>query len=187
MTKCNRSFLAMLPIISRHADFAFRRLSRQVREDLVQEVVANCFVAYVRLIERDKQDAAYPSALARYAIRSVKRGRRVGTSQNVDDVTSRYCQLATGATVERLAECDDRHSTRPEDTAMRLDFAAWLDSLSRGRRQIAKSLAAGETTTEVARQLGVCPSRVSQIRNELRESWEDFCDDNPNTKGTPQP
>jgi len=96
------AFLLMLPAIQRHARIAFRDFPDEAREDLVQEAVTNCLVAYVRLVELGKPELAYPTPLAMYAVRQVRSGRRVGSRLNVRDVTSRHCQLAKGIRVGRL-------------------------------------------------------------------------------------
>jgi hypothetical protein len=44
---------------------------------LIQESVANCLVAYVRLVERGKEDLAYPTVLAMFAVKQIRDGRRV--------------------------------------------------------------------------------------------------------------
>ena len=59
-------FLAMLPTIRNVASYAFRDLDEEAQEDLTAEIVANCLVAFVRLVEQGRQDRAYPSALAWY-------------------------------------------------------------------------------------------------------------------------
>jgi hypothetical protein len=83
-----QQFLEMLPTIRYVASFAFRRRPRLVREELMSEVVANCFVAFRRLVARGKADLAYASALAWYAVRQVRQGRRVGNRCQVRDVLS---------------------------------------------------------------------------------------------------
>lgn len=55
-----------------------------------------------------------------------------------------------------------------------VDFTAWLQTLPRRFRQIAKTLAVGETTSNVARKFRMSPGRVSQVRRELKQSWEAF-------------
>ena len=76
--KWHAAFLAMVPVITRYARTCFRDLDPDTREDLVQECVANCLVAFARLVERGKQSIAYPTVLAMYAVRQIKDGRRVG-------------------------------------------------------------------------------------------------------------
>ena len=52
-------FLAMLPTIRRQAAYRLRRLPAEKRAEAVEEVVANTFVSYVRLIEQGKADLAF--------------------------------------------------------------------------------------------------------------------------------
>ena len=100
-------FLEMLPQIRLQARHAFRNQLPSRRQELITEVVANCWVAYVRLIERGLHDVIYASPLARFAIKQVRAGRRVGTKLNVQDVSSGYCQRAKGVKVERLDVLND--------------------------------------------------------------------------------
>ena len=60
----NTLFTAMLPTIIRQARHTLCGLSSDRREDALAEVVANCFVAFTRLVELDKPDLAYPTVLA---------------------------------------------------------------------------------------------------------------------------
>jgi hypothetical protein len=179
------TFLEMLPSIYRAANFAFRRKRRALREDFVAEVIANAFTAFKRLIERGKAQLAYPTVLARFAIRQVLQGRRVGSRLNINDVLSPYAQRCRQFHVQSLHRhyeyghwedlvVEDRRSTPAEVAACRLDFRAWLSRLDHRKREIALRLASGESTTEAASRLGVCPARISQFRTELRNSWQAF-------------
>lgn len=180
------AFLEMLPAIQNQAKVAFRHLPVQRQEDLIAEVTAHAFVAYTRLVERGLTEIAYPTPLAWFAIKQVRSGRRIGVKLNVRDVASSYCRKVKGVTVERLDRFDketgewqeivveDKNSGPAEIAATRLDFAAWLRTLPRRFRQIAKTLAVGETTGNVARKFRVSPGRVSQVRRELKKSWEAF-------------
>ena len=179
----NSRFLEMLPQIREQAQIAFRTATPEAKEELITEVVANAFVAFVRLVERGKADLAYPTPLAQFAVRQVRAGRLVGTKLNVHDVSSRYCQLAKNITVERLdsvqgewreALLEDRSAGPAEIAASRIDVADWFKSLGRGKRRIAVLLARGETTSAVARMFGLTAGRVSQLRQELKRSWELF-------------
>ena len=77
-TAWHAGFLAMLPKIRRQASLTFRGLPEVTREDLIEEVVVNALVAYKRLYELGKVELAYTTVLARYGIRQVNEGRRVG-------------------------------------------------------------------------------------------------------------
>jgi hypothetical protein len=49
-----------------------------------------------------------------------------------------------------------------------------LPYLPRLKRGIAETLATGESTSVTAKRFGVTPGRVSQVRNELAESWSGY-------------
>ena len=176
-------FEEMLPVIRRQARRAFWDRSPDEREELIAETIANAYCAYCGLIERGKAAVAYPTPLARFAIRQICAGRRVASRLNVHDVTSSYCQQAKGVCVEGLGFQDntqsrwqevvaeDKTAGPAEIAATRIDFAAWLQSLRPRMRRIAKLLAVGETTQEAAKAFELSPARISQIRGELRSHW----------------
>ena len=84
----NHRFLEMLPRIRRQASVAFRRMRPDHKDELIQEVVANAYCAFVRLVDRGKADVAYATPLAKFAIWQVTAGRQVGTKPNLRDVLS---------------------------------------------------------------------------------------------------
>jgi len=93
---------SILPAIRRCAAYAFRRVRRSLRDDLIAEAIANAYVAFVRLIKRGLATLVYPTALARFAIRQVWDGRRVGVRRSAVDVMSEYAQVNHRFTVEQL-------------------------------------------------------------------------------------
>lgn len=177
-------FLAMLPKIRENARFAFRKCQADVRDEMVAEVVANAYCAFARLVRQDRADLAYATPLADFAIRQVRAGRRVGQPRNVRDVTSHDAEARHGITIERLDRFDDerqewqevlvedKKAGPAETAAARIDFATWLRQLSSRDRRIAKTLARGESTQTAAKQFGISLGRVSQLRRELKQSWE---------------
>ena len=182
-TAMHDKFLAMLPAIRAQARLAFRHQDPEAKEEFVAEVVANAYCAYQRLVERDKEEVALPTPLAWYAIRQVRSGRRVGSKLNAGDVLSPanhsvvvrhfdQCDQHDGVWQDALVE--DRHAGPADTACARLDFAQWFRSLPRRRRQIAKVLAAGETTKATAEKFGVTAGRVSQLRRELEAAWQQF-------------
>ena len=182
----HQPFLSMLPAIERHARIAFRHLDPEARAEMVEETIANAFVAYSRLVELGKPELAYPTPLAMNGVRQAKAGRKVGGQLNVSDVSSRHCQITKGIKVGRLDHFDEEsqewkeiivedRKAGPADTACcRIDFGDWLASLSRRHRKIAMILAMGESTKRVARRFRVSPGRISQIRRELLDAWNRF-------------
>jgi hypothetical protein len=179
-------FLAILPRIRRHAWIAFRGFPPEARQELVEEVLANAFVAYVRLVERGKEHLAQSSPLARYAVAQVRVGRRVGGRLNVRDPMSPYCQWRKSLSVGRLDHFDeenngwqevvieDRRAGPAEIACCRIDFASWLRLLPERQRKIALILATGETTSATAAMFGVTAGRISQLRAWFQQTWVAF-------------
>ena len=183
----HKAFLAMLPIIRNYARGAFSRLNPELRQDMIQEVIANAMCAYVRLFQQGRVALAYPTVLARYGIAQVRDHRRVGAKLNIKDVMSGYCQAKKHVVVERLDHFDEeenawqeavvqdtRSAPVPDIVSFRVDFADWLSSLKRRDRRIAETLALGNRTSDVAKKFNVSEGRVSQLRRELAKSWKEF-------------
>jgi hypothetical protein len=183
----HEGFLKMLPTIQTCARLAFRSLKPELRAERTQEVVCNALCAYFRLYQLGKVDLAYPTVLARYGVAQVKEGRRVGGHLNIQDVSSEYCQQQKSIVINRLDHFDDEENawqeaviqdTRaapvPDIVSFRIDFAEWLALLPRRYRRIAQTLAAGNTTGEVARRFDVSDGRISQLRRKLESAWQAF-------------
>ena len=181
-----RHFVSMLPAIEQFARRRFRKRQREERDELIAEVVAITFAMFVRLVARRKTKLAFATTLANYACRQVATGRRLGTPLNVNDVTSLHCRCQKGVHVQSLHRRDRKtgawreilvedHRSNPADiAAARIDIPAFLDSLPKRDRRIAEQLAAGESTTCVARLFKISASRISQLRRELRAAWHRF-------------
>ena len=179
-------FTDMLPTIYDQVRFAFRHELPERRQEMIAEAIANCWVSFVKLVERGLQDVVYATPLAQFAIRQVVSGRKVGGKLNKNDITSEYAQRMRQITVERLTrynkrKCmwlemlvEDRKAGPAETAAARIDFGDWLRTLGGRRRRIAETLAGGETTRVAAAKLQVSLGRISQLRRELQDDWERF-------------
>lgn len=184
-TDWHAEFLAMLPAIRRQARISFRSVPSEARDELVQEVVANCLMAYRRLVQLGKTDIAYPSALARFAVKQVRAGRRIAGRLAARDVLSEHGHFKRYR-VSRLGHLDradngwqeivveDRRAGPAEIAACRIDFESWLRTLPRRQRKIALRLALGESTSGAAKLFGVTAARISQLRLWLKENWQHF-------------
>jgi len=179
--------LSMLPAIEAFARRAFRSLSPEAKEDAVAEVVANCTVALARLAARGRLHVAYPVPLATYAVRQYFDGRRVGTKANTRDVLDQHARQRGGYEVQHMGSpreqrngwkdqlVENRKTTPGDLAAFRVDFGEWLRTrLPRRERRIAEELAMGEQTGVVAKRHGISAGRVSQLRRELFDSWQEF-------------
>ena len=183
--------MAMAPAIETHARISFRHLDAEAREEAIQETICNACCAYARLVELNKTDVAYPSALARFGVRQTREGRKVGGRLNCRDVLSDYCRQKKNLLIERLDEYDseeeawleilleDRNAGPAETATIRIDFSAWLQFLPRRLRRIAEFLANGETTTAAAQRFRISQGRVSQIRRESFLAWRRFQGEEP--------
>lgn len=178
-------FVKMLPTLKRYLSFRFRHLDDESREEALQEAECNACLAYARLVRQGRAHIASPTSLARYAAAQYWAGCRVGTALNINDVCSVYCQRRKGVRVGPLARgnaqgewremlLEDRTASPADLAASRIDFAAFMTSLSQRKRRIAELLATGESTNRVAKLLGLTAGRISQIRRELEAAWESF-------------
>ena len=180
------AFLMILPRIQSQAWNAFQGLSFDLKQELQSEVVGHCWKSFIRLFELGRHEDVSPMSLARFAIRAVRSGRRMGASLNINDVSSNYCQSRLGIRStpfcmidqngEKWAEsliADER--ARPDQLVMaRIDFSEWLQTLKPLHRKVAEHLSLGESTHSTARIFNLTPGRISQIRRLLEQSWLSF-------------
>jgi hypothetical protein len=179
-------YLRLFPAICRQTRQYLRRLTADVQDDAFEEIVADTVVVYARLVELGKEELAYASPLVMYALRKFRAGRRVGCPLNIRDVMSEHCQRRKHVFVKRLDRFTqqsnewrevlvaDRHASPADIVAMRIDFSEWLRTLTSRNRQIAERLAVGDSSGSVARRFSVSTGRISQLRRELHESWNQF-------------
>lgn len=172
-------FLAMLPAIERQARHLLRKRPPREREEAQQAIIGYAAVACARLAERNHLELAYPTPLARFGFKQYRAGRSVGGSTNSKDVTSTRRQRERGCPMEPLDDWQEslvepRRTTPAEIAGFRVDFGAWLRTLTPRDRQLAKQLARGERTSAVANMFKLTAGRVSQLRRELWVSWQRF-------------
>jgi hypothetical protein len=193
LARLQAAFLALLPRIELHAQVSFRHVRCPgKRADALAETVAVAWKWFRRDVERGKDVTAFVSALATYAARHVRSGRRVWGKARSGDVLSPQCRQRRSFTVSPLpvastlngnafdeALQDNTQSPVPEQAAFRLDFPAWLARRCERDRRLVEDLMAGERTLDAARKHGLTPGRVSQLRRALHDDWRAFCGDLP--------
>jgi hypothetical protein len=174
------SFIAMLPEIQQRLRRAFRHLDAEAGEDAVEEGVVHSLLSFVRLHEQGRAETATASTLAWFASLAVKRGRPAGNRMRSTEPLSRYAQLTNGIQVERRHSnwidllVEDKRASVPDQVAAKMDVGAWFATLSHRMKQIARDMAHGFSTSEVAQKYGVTPGRISQLRRSLETSWSAF-------------
>ena len=151
----HKVFLTMLPQIVNHARLAFRDLRPEARGEAVQEVVCNALKAFVRLVQLKKVSLAYPSVLAGFGVRQVKDHRKVGGHLNINDVTSRYCQVNKGVRVGRIDQYDETEDewtqlVIEDRTAGPAEIAAPASTSTHGLNRFRAATAASLSTSVLA-------------------------------------
>jgi DNA-directed RNA polymerase specialized sigma24 family protein len=176
----------MLPKIVKFARSAFRQLNAEQADEAVQEVVAQAWRTYRRLAELGREELAYPTPLARFAIARYRAGRRVGQSANGKDACSPVAALVRGHQVYHLNGLDGlgtdikdglvdyRRAPVPDQAAFRIDFPAWISTQVPRDRRIILALAIGDRPREIARRFRITDARVSQLRRKFELSWQQF-------------
>jgi len=173
-------FLKMLPEIQRRLDREFRHLDLDNRAEATEEGVVHSLLAFVRLHQQRRRHVATPASLAFYSARKVKHGRQAVGKINRNDVLSRYAQLSQNIAVDRNQGqwidtlVLDKRASVPDQVMAKIDVGAWWATLAKRTKQIAKDLAVGCGTAEVAAKHGLTAGRISQLRKSLESSWIEF-------------
>lgn len=184
-------FFVALPRIARHARFYFRYLKREHdHDDAVAEAVALAWKWFIRLVQQGKHPKEFVSAIAAFAARALKGGRRLCGQEKANDVLSRQAQARRGFLVSRFPESstltgnaleealhDNATTPVPDQVSFRLDFPAWLSTRSSRDRELIGELITGERNQDTARRFGISPSRISQLRLAYLADWRLFCDE----------
>jgi hypothetical protein len=183
-THHDQLFLQLIPGIQRCAQTAFRNMGVEERDDATCEVVAHAFCAFRRLVELGKQDLAYATPLARFAVARLRSGRRIGAKLNSCDVYASASRCRQRVNLEGMeSTCsgttswlenlvDNTATPIADQAAFRIDFRAWLKGLQPRLRKLALYLALGYSTSEAAHRFRVSRARISQLRRELASSWQ---------------
>ena len=185
------AFLAVLPVVCRHAQIQFRFVRcPHARDDLYQEALAYS-LKWTRLLWSRGTDARdFPGALATYAVLAVRNGRRLCGMCPAKDALNPAAQARFGFTCEGLPArepavgnplaaalaCNTR-SAVPAQVAFRIDFPAWLATRSARDRAIICALMCSVRTQDLAARYQLSPARVSQLRREFLASWLLFVGD----------
>jgi hypothetical protein len=198
------AFLALVPNIEKHARnaFAYYKCANQ-KADKVAESVALAWKWFVRLHERGKNASTFPVVFASLVARAVASGRRIAGGEPASDVMSKSAQRKHGFSVTEFPHADaiplheifsDPHAQKaidaleerladntqtpvPDQAAFRIDFPAWMRTLSPRERLLAQAMMREEGTNDLSRKFGVSAGRISQIRSKLRTEWTSFCGD----------
>jgi hypothetical protein len=201
LEQLREQFLALLPRIELHARITFRGVKcPDRRADAVAETVALAWKWHVRLAERGKDVSRFPAAFAALAARAVRCGRRLCGHERAREVLSPVAQRRHGFRVEHLPASthsphehlyasphgqalldafeerlrDNTLTPVADQVAFRIDFPAWLQTLTGRERRLVRAMARNEHTKDLSQQFALSPGRISQKQREFRDGWRRF-------------
>jgi hypothetical protein len=198
------AFLAILPRVELHGRIYFRHLRCPHRKaDAIQEMRALAWKWFLRLHERGKDPAYFVTTFATLLARAVNSGRRLAGMAKAKDVTNPAAQMRHGFKVEPLPSSlrvshdrlyaspvgqalldafeerlrDNTITPIPDQVAFRIDFPAWLATLTARERRLIRAMARNERTLDLSKHFELSPARISQLRREFHDDWRRFLGD----------
>jgi hypothetical protein len=196
----HQHFLAILPRIETHAQIHFRHLKCPgKRADAIQEVIAFAWKWFLGIKEQGKDVNEFVMALADFAVRHVRSGRRLAGQEKSKDACSPVAQRR-GIRIEPLPQStrrcwdsvhsaphgqdhmnvfeerlrDNTQSPVADQAAFRIDFPVWLMQLGPRNREIAQDMTCDLRTGELAVKYRTTAGRISQLRREFHLDWRRF-------------
>jgi len=156
---------------------------------------------YLRLHERGKDPSDFMKAFTTLLARAVNSGRRLVGAAKAKDAMNPATQRRHGFQVEPLptsfrTSCDQlyavpngqelhdtfeerlRENTTtpiPDQVQFRIDWPAWMATLTGRERRMIRVMAKNESTKNLAHQFDLSPARISQKRREFHDEWQRFC------------
>jgi hypothetical protein len=200
LAKLHSKFLAILPRIELHGRIFFRHLSPDKKADAIQEMRALAWKWFLRLHQREKDPCDFLATFITFLARSVNSGRRLAGMAKGKDVLNPLTQRQHNFTVESLPssihnshdhrytsphgqDLQDSYEERLHDNRItpvvdqvqfRIDFPAWLQTLTARERRMIRAMARNERTLDLSKQFELSPSRISQLRREFQIDWKRF-------------
>jgi hypothetical protein len=204
LTHLHAAFLAILPRIELHGRVYFRHVRcPHRRADAIQEMRALAWKWFLRLHERGKDPGDFMKAFTTLLARAVNSGRRLAGMAKSKDVMNPLNQRRRGFRVEPLPSSIrtshehlyaspqgqallDAFEERLRDNTVtpvcdqvqfRIDFPAWLRTLTARERRLICAMARNERTLDLSKRFELSPSRISQLRREFFLDWHRFLGD----------
>src|SRR4051794_12926430 len=109
----------ILPKVESHGQVVFRALRcADARRNAVNEMVALAWRWTLRLAQRGKDATQFPTAIATFAARAVRAGRRLTGQEKAKDVLSPLAQRRHGFGVCKLPEVSTLSGNNPIEEAL---------------------------------------------------------------------
>jgi hypothetical protein len=202
LAELHARFLDVLPRVELHGQIYFRHLRCPHRKaEAIQEMRAMAWQWFIRLAQRGKDPGHFLAAFTSLLARAVNSGRRLAGMAKAKDVMNPATQRRHGFKVETLPTstrashehlyslpqgqhlhdayeerlCDNTITPVPDQVQFRIDFPAWLATLTARERRMVREMADNERTLDLGKRFEVSPARISQMRRELHDDWQRFC------------
>jgi hypothetical protein len=172
--------------------------------------VALAWQWFVRLRQQGKDPGEFLMAFTTLLARAVNSGRRLAGMAKAKDVLNLGTQRRHGFRVEPLPSAprrsheslyatvhgqelldtyeerlrDNTQTPVPEQVVFRIDWPAWLATLTARERRMIRAMAQNERTLDLSRQFELSPARISQLRREFHDGWTRFCGECEEAAGT---
>ena len=196
------AFCSILPRIVLHGQIVFRGVKcPDSKEEALAEMVGLCWLWFLRLAAQGRDATEFVSALAVFAARAVRAGRRLNGQEKSKDVLSPVARYRHRFRVEPLPAStrrpyeavygtvhgqqeldafeerlhDNAVTPPPAAAAFRIDFPRWLLTRTERDRRLIADMVRDERTLDLAHRYGLSPARISQLRREFMVDWLRFC------------
>jgi len=167
-----------MPEIESRASALLADHGPEAREDAQQEILAQTWAGFLSAWRRGRRSNVTPFTLTAFAYRHYRSGRRLvrcGRSDAMSDrsrARGKVKLVRTDSAGHETFQGRARLHLDPADTVRwKLDVAAVIETLSERQQMVLALTAAGWKNHEIAGQLGVSPSRVTQILDEVGEAF----------------
>jgi hypothetical protein len=193
-------FLDILPRIELHGRIYFRHLDPHRKADAIQEMCSLAWKWFLRLDEQGKDPADFLMSFTTFLARAVNSGRCLVGMAKSKDVMNPITQRHQGFKVESLPSftrtsfdhlysspkgqelydvfeerlCDNTITPILDQVQFRIDFPAWLETLTGRERRMIRGMARNERTLDLSKQFELSPARISQMRREFQIDWKRF-------------
>lgn len=184
LAEMQQGCLAELPRIQRVIRFRLRHITEERREDAIEEAIALSWKAYRTLFLKGRNVGPLVQKIAESSARRVRYGRGLTNMNPLRDVMSDTSRHRHDYSIGSIHPSDDgevdpdvidalqdRGPSPADEATLNVDYEEWLEVQEDRRRWVAEQLEQDFTTTEVARELGVTRTRVWQLREDLKASW----------------
>src|SRR5262245_1161798 len=158
----------VLPVVRARARVVFK--NHRDKADKVSDAISVAFELALTAPPHAK-----PKSIAYYACLRVKAGRQFRQSiRSGEGPKSRYRKKPQREPLD-VGRVLTRPGANPAAVATVLvDCRAWIPTLTDRECAFLEAFLRGDGTKQIAREFGVSPARVSQIRRELVDYWEAF-------------